>query len=360
MQEDMHYYGTYALARCAGLPIEICQPLAYSAQFVDDSEQSDSQTHEDGGMLYGIATAHDNVAVVKNQLIDHIAQRRVWVPFHFFPGNIGDTLEEKMVCRKDSDLAREMIANNVAKAVSAKDYGPYLMGITAHVYADTFAHYGFSGVSCNYNKVENNSIRFLNIEESDDIRSYILKKESAFKKLYKRLVSSVGEAASDGLGHGGVATYPDRPYLCWQFDYQSHSTLEEEKIRDNQKTYLEAAEKLHAVFLSYAQQLGLTTGAVEFDVIADKIEEILRVKGSKEERSEAWIEAINRGELFKAGDERLDYDPEQWSQQKADFATAPSSAIAAQSDVYRFHQAAVYHRYYTLKDLLPRHGITVI
>ena len=100
MQEDMHYYGTYALARCAGLPVEISRPLAYSAQFVDDSEQSDSETHEDGGMLYGIATAHDNVAVVKNQLIDHIAQRRVWVPFHFFPGNIGDTLQEKMVCRK--------------------------------------------------------------------------------------------------------------------------------------------------------------------------------------------------------------------------------------------------------------------
>ena len=28
-----------------------------------------------------------------------------------------------------------------------------------------------------------------------------------------------GEEASGGLGHGAVATYPDRPYLVWSFDY---------------------------------------------------------------------------------------------------------------------------------------------
>ena len=31
-----------------------------------------------------------------------------------------------------------------------------------------------------------------------------------------------------------------------------------------------------------------------------------------------------------------------------------------EKDVYRFHQAAIYHRDYTLKQLLPKHGIAVL
>ena len=58
MQKDMHYYGTYAIARVAGLKPKDAQVIAYSAQFVDDSTMTDSQMHEDGGLLYGVATAH--------------------------------------------------------------------------------------------------------------------------------------------------------------------------------------------------------------------------------------------------------------------------------------------------------------
>lgn len=36
MQTDMHYYGTYAMARAAGLNQDTCRKIAYSAQFVDD------------------------------------------------------------------------------------------------------------------------------------------------------------------------------------------------------------------------------------------------------------------------------------------------------------------------------------
>jgi hypothetical protein len=33
MQEDMHYYGTYAIARAAGIPSGDAQVIAYAAQF---------------------------------------------------------------------------------------------------------------------------------------------------------------------------------------------------------------------------------------------------------------------------------------------------------------------------------------
>ena len=37
MQTDMHYYGTYALARLAGFSVSKAEIIAYSSQYVDDS-----------------------------------------------------------------------------------------------------------------------------------------------------------------------------------------------------------------------------------------------------------------------------------------------------------------------------------
>ena len=84
MQEDMHYYGTYALARAAGLDVKYARVIAYAAQYVDDSTTNDSEVHEDGGMFETTATAHTNAEAALNSATDHLEQRKVWVPFHFF------------------------------------------------------------------------------------------------------------------------------------------------------------------------------------------------------------------------------------------------------------------------------------
>ena len=41
-----------------------------------------------------------------------------------------------------------------AVRMANRAFGPQLIGITAHVYADTFSHYGFSGASCPVNRVD--------------------------------------------------------------------------------------------------------------------------------------------------------------------------------------------------------------
>ena len=51
MQEDMHYYGTYALARAAGLGVAHARVIAYAAQYVDDATANNSEVHRDGGMF---------------------------------------------------------------------------------------------------------------------------------------------------------------------------------------------------------------------------------------------------------------------------------------------------------------------
>ena len=38
MQSDMHYFGTYCIARAAGIKKSAAQKIAYASQFVDDSK----------------------------------------------------------------------------------------------------------------------------------------------------------------------------------------------------------------------------------------------------------------------------------------------------------------------------------
>ena len=367
MQEDMHYYGTYAMARAAGLEVKYAQIIAYTAQYVDDSTATDSEVHEDGGMFQTTATAHTNSEAIRNAAADHTEQRQVWVPFHFFPGNKGKTLSEKLACVKDSELAQEMVNNHIRHAVSVKnEYGLTLMGVMAHVYADTFSHYGFSGVSSRNNKVDSSSFE-LDVKDRKT-KAYIMGKFSSFLnkytpsfliKNYRKIASKGASVATGALGHGAVGTYPDRPFLRWRFNFKKDQ--KNSGWRDNPATFLEGCEKLHKAFSGYAHKAGVSKNPVQFKTIKKKVDTILRLERAKEGRIEAWIDAIESGSLFKKEKhEAVHYSKHDWEQQRTDFEDLDNSHQMIGKEVYQFHQAATYHRDYTLKHLLPKHGIVVL
>src|SRR5689334_16413260 len=153
MQTDMHYYGTYAMARASGLHPTAAQVIANAAEYVDDSDYVQTQLADQAYFEAG-PTAHHPV---NKENLDIIDQRRIWVPFHFPPGDEGTTYEEKLICRKDSAIARELIERYVG--LENLGFNIELMGIAAHVYADTFSHYGFSGISSDLNQVDADSIK---------------------------------------------------------------------------------------------------------------------------------------------------------------------------------------------------------
>lgn len=74
-----------------------------------------------------------------------------------------------------------------------------------------------------------------------------------------------------------------------------------------------------------------------------------------------WKTNIEKGQLFvKDGKEFLDYNYGEWEKQKTEqFHSNEQSSESTNLDVYKFHQAADYHRHYTLKHLLPKHGLIV-
>ena len=376
MQLDMHYYGTYAMARAAGMSIDAARVVATAAQFVDDNATQETIKMLDGARLDVEATAHHS-ADLKN--IDLQDQRRIWVPFHFIPGNEGDSYEERLICRMDSVIAREMVAHNVS--VQDQPYALELVGITAHVYADTFSHYGFSGISSKRNMVAHDSFMFFDLQA--EIEQYIKDKAKGFFRHYRRenghifdfehastepttwdrlkeiLLSMIAERFSGALGHASVATFPDRPYLNWSFEFDH--PLRQREARSNPETYLQACRAMYDTFSRFLEQAPRhrSDGGRDFDVIEGLVAEILFTQAPLQGRVDAWQSAARSGSLFSAAEDIPAYSLAQWRKQRLDLASLQDSREVVGFDVYQFYQAASIHRNYVLRELLPAHGLVV-
>lgn len=347
MQTDMHYYGTYAMARAAGLTSGAAQVIATAAEYVDDSGKVEVIL-EDGVFFEAAATAHHPVDLENLVAID---QRRIWIPFHFIPGNEGNFFEERLICRKDSALAQEMVAHHLA--AEDRGYKLELMGIAAHVYADTFSHYGFSGISSELNKVDPDSIE-LHIE-SHLTRKYLLGKAEVF---FENLASKVATAV--GLGHGSVATYPDRPFLRWSFRYENEKFSVERK---NQETFLEACQKLHGMFTEFSRNNSDCYDPLSyrnFHDIKEAVAQVLAVEGKMDERIEAWQSAATTGRIYSNPSGEIMPIYNKAFDQDINILQSSTYETVASTTGYAFLAAAKFHRDYVLDELLPKYGLHVL
>jgi len=410
MQLDMHYYGTYAIARAAGIAAKDAKIIATAAQYVDDNIVDEDHTFPDGGKVEFIPTAHHTLSKAN---LDRDDQRKVWVPFHFLPGE-GLTIDginrkpagstapakftNKLVCEKDSRLARDMMGHHIGLATA--QFALPLIGIGAHVYVDTFSHYGFSGVSSSWNKLDNDAFanQPLKYRKEDgqlsvlpeEILEHIQQKAKQFRRDYGRengfipnirkalesaaaklsdiadaTQSEVAEVASGALGHGAALTFPDRPYLIWQLKYQGHDP-QGAVVRDNPATFLEACRALHNLFdLFAAQHYGTSRAetARPFSEIEATVRQILQTPAKLEDRIAAWQQAAGKGELFpnRAREEIPVYleNGAEWQGEADQMRRLKDSAGAIEKNIVKFHQAAEVHRTYVLRDLLPKYGIVV-
>ncbi len=366
MQSDMHYYGTYAMARAAGLRAEISRDIATASQFIDDNTNENGISFRDGARVDIQETSHGYKTVVFERALDNpdkVArqQRRIWVPFHFLPGNEGDSYTERLVCRKDSEIAHEVIDHHLSLANSP--FAVELMGVTAHVYADTFSHYGFSGVSSRRNKVDCGSFEFHNLDLKikdymTDRAHHFFKKYGEYGGLIPNIKSWIAEDLSGALGHGAVATYPDLPYLQWSFRYEEP---EREEDRDNQKNYTLACKALYGIFKRFGEVRPEFSdgGGSEFADIEDKIKAILSVQEERQGRSNAWKAAAQRGDLFAAPETITEYDANIWKGDLRNLHDSVDSKAALEKPIFRFYQAAAIHRNYVLRELMPDHGLII-
>ncbi len=350
MQIDMHYYGTYAIARSAGINHEAALRIAEASQFVDDyTEEKDLET-SDGALISYWPTGHnltdiDNFDPLKLEKAD---PHRVWVPFHFLPGGVGATYMERMRCVKDSETAQAAM-----KAVLQRVDEPCileLVGILAHIYADTFSHYGFVGLRCDENRVDCKDIR-LEVREKE-IERHLWDKAKGF---FERLGGTAAEDATRGLGHASVADFPDRPYLRWSFAYEDGTVA---PPRDNQETFMEYCANLFGFFLRFkamAPHFAEDATARNFAQIRPEIAGILAYEAKGDARCARWRDAARTGTLLFSGT-IPEYDPdtlndELWSVEDV------TAAQVMDKRVWHFVRAAELMRNIVFYELLPAQGI---
>lgn len=238
MQIDLYYCGVYAMARAAGLTSEASSRIAVASELVVDNVEEEYVEIGNGGQLDLIPTAQ-HTTDIENR--NEEMRRKERVPsFHFIPGNRWRAVAERLACRKDSTIAREVVEHAVRMANHA--FGPQLLGSTAIVYADTFSHYGFSGPSCRAHLASVGEIGPIDDDEarrSGDkfAASGDVAHEGGghlWRDVNEHLVAGIAIVASRTLGHAGVATWPDKSFLVWTGEFEHEVPARERcKHQDN-------------------------------------------------------------------------------------------------------------------------------
>lgn len=354
MQIDGHFALTYVLSRLVGFEHKEAHIIAYSAQYVDDATNSGIVHFDNDAMFSRISSAHTMTLYDAKFYMDAHENHLVWVPFHFLPGNDGKPAGEnpdgsfinKLVCKPYSYVADDMLKACLQDI--NKSYFLHRLGITMHVFADTFAHQDFAGVLHPINKVEDLEYENFDMGIFDPLKSK-------------------GLSDNFPMGHGPALTSPDMPFLKWSYT----NGLGQRKERDNLELFVGAAYNLFGQLgNAFTEKTGIPTNDIiekDFEQIKQNFESFRSADG--EERLELWLESIANGD-FSFGPQELEYIPKgvgSWKHDAIEQDAYEDSGDEVftykpefmESNWRNFHVALKKHRFDVVNDILPQYGITV-
>ena len=354
MNIDFHYGVVYIIGRLGGLSKEDAQVVAHACQYVDDATTPGLLRFNGGETFERFASAH-KMFDYKNA--DNDQNRIVWAPFHFLPGAEGDTLEEKALCRPNSIVAQEMVKRALAQKNASNSL--HRLGVTLHVYVDTWAHQGFSGTESNYNKLT------ALVGDKHDHQTWLAKLRFGLQTLEENVETVTLDIVS-GLGHGAALHFPDMPWAKWKYTNAHNQTIERENLPD----FINAADmacKVVQAFcagvLDFEAQPGLPVQAK-----AD-LEKLLGSNQDHDEnnRLEVVYSSIAAGEISGLQEPIPRYIPKgegSWkalgtgitSEDDGDNKHAWTPAFE-ESDYRKFHDAVKEHRFVVIQEILPAHGV---
>ena len=363
MQIDFHHGATYAACRLGGMDSDTASVVAHAAQYVDDATHDGALQFSDGSRYVRATSAHKTF---DHENADAADNRLIWTPFHFLPAGLDDTVdgaeptepqrfERRMLCRPDSIIARQMIEHCIEH--QNLPFALQRLGVAFHTYADTWAHQQFVGMLCDTNK----------IRKLTPLPEAAYKESSAFETLSGTL-RHVQQMFAGALpvGHAGALTFPDMPFLKWEFERSSGEKIS----RDNPTDFAAAFKAVYAA--AYRYRVGSATADVPLMQDADAVaaERLLRttIDIDGEARHATWLAAIADG-MFTFGKEKVSYVPRgkgSWKyealgedpEDEHEGQTFRISPAFFTSNWKRFHDALHYHRWYVLHELLPAHGLS--
>jgi hypothetical protein len=356
MQIDFHHAVTYVLSRLAGYGHDDALIIAYASQYVDDATNSGSIEFSDSRQpFYHIASSH---VLWDKGNFRPTEDEEVWVPFHFLPGNNGaeqggashEPMIKRLVCCTDSPLSRDMWG--ACKAAKNEATWRQRLGITTHVYADTFAHYAFAGVINDINKIS--AIRFTGEGLLDNMADWL-----------SQVISEV-----ENLGHGSALKCPDAPYLKWSYSDYDGNRCE----RDNASRFADGCDRIFYNYLIYRDD-------VSDRLIPDHDRQLIleSFRGFADRdgavRHRKWLDLIRDGGFSFGGlnpeeAASLEYIPKGQGSWKFDALGTkrdwdipgtrfPYKSHFEESNWKLFHDALICHRDEVLQTLLPSYGLSL-
>lgn len=354
MNIDFHYGVVYMISRLAGMPQADAEIVAHACQYVDDSTTPGILEFSGGETFERFASAH-TMYDYKNAL--NSINRVVWAPFHFLPAGQGNTLEEKSVCRPDSAVARAMVKRSIEGR--HVENALHRLGVTLHVYVDTWAHKGFSGTVSKHNVVTH-------LEGDDHDRETWLAKLSG---LIADVEDTAGALALDlisGLGHGAALHFPDMPWAKWKYT-NGHGT---QISRDNLPDFIEAADMACRAVQGFLK--GNVAYEAEAGLPSDARKALVALMSSnrshnEEERLAFLSKALAAGKIPGIREDLPIYISKgagSWKHAATGIADVgdgigtPTWSEAFENSHYRkFHDAIKQHRFVATQEILPMHKV---
>jgi hypothetical protein len=371
MQIDFHHAVTYVCARLAGFGAEDADVIGHSAQYVDDATSQGEIWFDNGMFFERTASAHKTLDYRNSKAL---ANHRVWLPFHFLPGNSGEPAPAEIptygkeefltrcICRPNSAPAQDLMRAVISR--QDRPYALHRLGIASHVYLDTWAHQGFVGYEHPVNEATD-----LDAERDAGGDAFKEKLKGFFGAAFDEVAGRLVGGALP-LGHGAVLSYPDRPYLRWSYTNGLGKRIQ----RDNPADFYDAVGHLYQQYRRYRdyEAQGDAVFDTEYDIpdaFPRLAVHIARITDSDGERRHAeWLRLVREGEFGFA--EEIDYVGKgdgSWKHDALEMlddlaGNTPDQPVALpasfQSSNWKlFHDALQAHRFYVLHELLPRYGL---
>lgn len=347
VQIDFHFYAIYALARAGGFMPDDAFTIGYASQHTDDAKYKRALEFKNGGRFQQVLTAH---RFFELEALGKETCYRVWIPFHFLPGNLGVEFYERMVTRAGSTVAQRLIDDLLSS--NSKPYLLHRLGIFLHCYADTWSHQNFLGLQ----RGDLNDVIELEIRNLP---------YASFKQQLQKLQEGFFEYLAPKLGHAQAGTIPDEPYREWKYD----NYLGKRFSISNVERSLEAAENCYQVMLKFLGQFpGFSQNKpMPWDKISGKTRRLFETDANLEDRVKAWKDAISAGDFVlkaEGRDANLDYDDRKWFREAVkvhepqegdpEFKWKPGFES---SDWKYFQDAGTLHRFIVLHEVLPEYGM---
>jgi hypothetical protein len=267
MDKDFHYYGTYTAARLAGFSVQEATTIAHSAQYVDDSTTCSERImsmNENGLDFQPRPTSHEAMRELGWNAFDSPINplkvpdsevQRVWMSFHFLPGNYAstklpdpnsqsrmnlpspmlltsdDAIKFKFLCLPRSPLAAAMIKDKPQQPQGKDGYWLHLLGIKMHAYADTGAHMYYAGLPAEH--INNVNDNVTDLTENKLIKWAIID-WLAFKPGYEMHTPFLSIPILY-LGHGRIGHIPDHSWMKYSYYPAWSSTM---LTKDNPVEYM--------------------------------------------------------------------------------------------------------------------------